>query len=244
MTGRGTQGGKGVVRLRFQRAARLVDQARAAEMPLAAPPAKPPVWNDPRYRALFFQALVLGGVIAAGVFLVNNTLANLERQGIASGFGFLSKTAGFSIGESLIGYAEENSYGRAMVVGLLNTILVSALGIFFATIIGFVVGVLRLSKNWLVNKLAMIYIESCRSRSSMTLRVGVGTQLPIFPTSIGRAFLAGLPASERMYLVHELSQRDPVAWAVQRPIWPMWPAGGWRGTGNCSFSPGICWPVS
>ncbi|HEY5762893.1 MAG TPA: IclR family transcriptional regulator [Rhodocyclaceae bacterium] len=65
-------------------------------------------------------------------------------------------------------------------------------------------------------RLAMIYIESCRSRSSMTLRVGVGTQLPIFPTSIGRAFLAGLPASERMYLVHELSQRDPGAWAVQR----------------------------
>ena len=132
-------------------------------MPLAAPPAKPPVWNDPRYRALFFQALVLGGVIAAGVFLVNNTLANLERQGIASGFGFLSKTAGFSIGESLIGYAEENSYGRAMVVGLLNTLLVSVVGIALATALGFIVGVARLSSNWLIAKLAAVYIEVLRN---------------------------------------------------------------------------------
>ncbi len=141
----------------------MVDQARAAEIPLAAPPAKPPVWNDPRYRALFFQALVLGGVIAAGVFLVNNTLANLERQGIASGFGFLSKTAGFSIGESLIGYVEENSYGRAMVVGLLNTILVSIVGVALATALGFIVGIARLSSNWLIARLAAVYIEVLRN---------------------------------------------------------------------------------
>lgn len=66
-------------------------------------------------------------------------------------------------------------------------------------------------------RLTMIYIESCRSRTNMTLRVTVGTQLPIFPTSIGRAFLSGLPASERMYLVRELSQRDPDAWTANRP---------------------------
>lgn len=130
---------------------------------LAKPPAKPPIWNDPRYRALFFQALVLGGIILVCIFLVNNTLANLARQGIASGFDFLGKTAGFSISMSLIEYAEENTYFRAFVVGLINTILVSVIGIVFATILGFIIGVARLSTNWLIAKLAAVYIETLRN---------------------------------------------------------------------------------
>ncbi len=129
----------------------------------SAPPAKPPFWNDPVYRALVFQAIVLIGVILIGVFLVRNTLANLERQGIASGFGFLGTTAGFSIGESLIEYREDNSYGRTFWVGLLNTIFVSICGIVVATVIGFIVGVARLSNNWLVAKLSAIYIEVLRN---------------------------------------------------------------------------------
>ncbi|MFQ5937789.1 MAG: amino acid ABC transporter permease [Acidiferrobacterales bacterium] len=130
---------------------------------LAKPPAKPPIWNDPRYRALFFQVVVLGGVILLCIFLVNNTLANLARQGIASGFDFLGTTAGFSISMSLIEYAEENTYFRAFVVGLLNTILVSAIGVVLATIIGFIIGVARLSRNWLLAKLAAVYIETLRN---------------------------------------------------------------------------------
>ncbi|MGI9569857.1 MAG: amino acid ABC transporter permease, partial [Desulfobulbia bacterium] len=132
-------------------------------MAAAAPPAKPPIWNDPVYRALFFQAVVLLGVILAGIFLVNNTIANLERQGIASGFGFLGKTAGFSIGESLIEYSEADTYGRTFLVGLLNTILVSIVGIILATIFGFIIGVARLSTNWLISKVAMVYIEILRN---------------------------------------------------------------------------------
>ncbi|MFQ6022489.1 MAG: amino acid ABC transporter permease [Acidiferrobacterales bacterium] len=132
-------------------------------LPLAKPPAKPPVWNDPRYRAIFFQVLVLGGIILLCIFLVNNTLANLARQGIASGFAFLGKTAGFSISMSLIEYAEENTYFRAFAVGLINTILVSAIGVVFATILGFIVGVARLSRNWLIAKLAAVYIETLRN---------------------------------------------------------------------------------
>jgi len=133
--------------------------------PRSAPPAKPPIWNDPVYRALFFQALVLAGVVGLGVFLVNNTLNNLERQGIASGFGFLERTAGFSIGETHLGleFSEENSYGRTFLVGLLNTLWVSAWGIALATVLGFVIGVLRLSPNWLVSKIAMCYIELLRN---------------------------------------------------------------------------------
>ncbi len=141
----------------------MADATRTQDLPPSAPPTKPPVWNDPRYRALFFQILVLGAVILAGISLVNNTLNNLERQGIASGFGFLSKTAGFSIGESLIAYSEENTYGRVLVVGLLNTIFVSVVGIALATALGFLVGVARLSTNWIVARLAAVYIEMLRN---------------------------------------------------------------------------------
>lgn len=129
----------------------------------AAPPAKPPIWNDPVWRALFFQVLVIAGVVGLAMFLVNNTIANLAKQNIASGFGFLGTTAGFSIGESLIGYEESNTYGRAFLVGLLNTLFVSAWGVFFATVIGFIVGIARLSTNWLVSRLATVYIEVMRN---------------------------------------------------------------------------------
>ena len=129
----------------------------------AAPPLKSAPWNDPRIRAIFFQAVVLGAVILGGAYLVNNTLENLERQGIASGFGFLETTAGFSISMSLIEYSEESSYGRAFLVGLLNTLLVSVVGVFIATIIGFIIGIARLSHNWLISKLAAAYIEILRN---------------------------------------------------------------------------------
>ena len=127
------------------------------------PPYSPAVWNDPRYRALIVQAVVLVGVVLIGVYLVNNTLANMQARGIASGFGFLDRTAGFSIGMQLIDYEEANTYGRAFMVGLLNTLLVSAIGVVLATVIGFVVGVARLSSNWLVARLAAVYIEVLRN---------------------------------------------------------------------------------
>ena len=135
----------------------------AAQTQRAAVPAKPPVWNDPRYRAIFFQALVLAGVFGFGAYLVDNPLTNMEKRGIASGFDFLGRTAGFSIGESLIFYSEEHSYGRAFVVGLLNTLLVAGAGIVFTTILGFIIGVARLSSNWLLSTLAGVYIEVLRN---------------------------------------------------------------------------------
>lgn len=126
-------------------------------------PSRSAIWNDSRYRALFFQALVLGAVIAFGVFLINNALENLARRGIASGFSFLSSTAGFGIILHLIDYSEESSYGRAFLVGLLNTLLVSSLAIILATILGFIIGMGRLSANWLVAKLAAAYVEVFRN---------------------------------------------------------------------------------
>ena len=126
-------------------------------------PAKPPIWNDPVWRGLFFQILVIICVLGFGSFLFSNYSANLEKQNIASGFGFLDTTAGFSIGESLIAYEESNTYGRVFFVGLFNTLIVSFWGIIFATILGFVIGVARLSPNWLVSKLATVYIEVLRN---------------------------------------------------------------------------------
>jgi general L-amino acid transport system permease protein len=128
-----------------------------------APAARPPLFYDPRVRAIFYQLLALTLVALGGYYLVNNTLANLARQGIASGFGFLDTTAGFSISMSLIPYSEESSYGRVFLVGLINTLLVSGIGVFFATILGFLIGIARLSRNWLIAKIAAAYIEILRN---------------------------------------------------------------------------------
>lgn len=132
---------------------------------LAEPePPKVALWNDPQARALFFQVIVLGGLLILMGVIVNNTMANLERQGIASGFGFLDTTAGFAIGYSpFLEYSEENTYFRALTVGLLNTILVATIGVVFATVLGFIMGVARLSNNWLIAKLALVYIEMMRN---------------------------------------------------------------------------------
>lgn len=126
-------------------------------------PTKPPFWNDPRARALVFQAIVLIVVVAFLVYLIGNTLHNLESRGISTGFDFLFNEAGFGIIQSLIEYNETSTYGHTFVVGLLNTILVSALGIVFATFLGFMIGIARLSHNWLVAKLAAVYIETFRN---------------------------------------------------------------------------------
>jgi len=134
--------------------------ATAQPVPL---PVKTPFWNDPDVRAIIFQIIALVAVVAFGIYLIHNTQVNLRQRGIASGFGFLSSPSGFGIIQSLIPYSETATYGRVFWVGLLNTLLVSALGIFFATLIGFIIGIARLSRNWLVARLATIYIEIFRN---------------------------------------------------------------------------------
>ena len=97
------------------------------------------------------------------VWLVANVQSNMARQDINSGFGFLSERAGFGINQSLIDYTEDSSFGRVLLVGLLNTLLVSVLGIALATVLGFTLGVARLSRNWLINRMAMVYVEIFRN---------------------------------------------------------------------------------
>ncbi len=130
--------------------------------------AGPPVvttkpWNDPKVRSIFFQAVLLIAVVSFGMYIFGNTAANLEKQGIATGFRFMGTTAGFGIITHLIDYTESSSYGRAFAVGFLNTMLVAFTGIIAATIIGVFIGISRLSHNWLISRLAMVYIELFRN---------------------------------------------------------------------------------
>jgi general L-amino acid transport system permease protein len=128
-----------------------------------ARPKRPAPWHDPAIRGIVFQILFVAAVVGLGAFLVHNTLANLARQNIATGFGFLGREAAFGIGESLIAYSPADTYARAFLVGLTNTLYVSALGIVLATLLGTVMGLARLSSNWLVAKLAQIYVETFRN---------------------------------------------------------------------------------
>lgn len=118
-----------------------------------------PPWRDPAKRAIVFQVVALGLVFMLSYWIFSNTQANLRKQSIATGFGFLSKEAGFEIGESLLPYSAANSYIRALSVGFLNTSKVASTGVLLTIILGVFVGISRLSKNWLLARLATGYIE-------------------------------------------------------------------------------------
>lgn len=120
-------------------------------------------WNDRRVRGILYQVLVVAGVLLLVAYLIDNTLANLARRNIATGFGFLGREAGFGVSESVIPYSPADSYFAVLMVGLLNTLKVSILGIVLATLIGTLFGVARLSRNWLVARFATLYVESLRN---------------------------------------------------------------------------------
>src|SRR5690606_29247792 len=120
------------------------------------------LWTDQRFRGLLFQALTIGLAGTFLAFIVQNTASNLEARGIASGFGFLGSQAGYQLDNTLIPYGPTDTHARAFLVGLLNTLLVSAVGVILATVVGFTLGVLRLSPNWLLSKVVYWYIEIVR----------------------------------------------------------------------------------
>ncbi|MBE4873110.1 MULTISPECIES: amino acid ABC transporter permease [Enterobacter] len=120
-------------------------------------------FSHPAVRAWLFQIIAIVAVVLIAVYLIHNTITNLNNRGITSGFAFLDRSAGFGIVQHLIDYQEGDTYGRVFVVGLLNTLLVSALCIVFASILGFFIGLARLSENWLLRKLSTIYIETFRN---------------------------------------------------------------------------------
>ena len=126
-------------------------------------PAKVSPWNDPVVRGWVFQIVVVGLVGLLAWFLVSNTVENLQRQKIASGFHYLEREAGFEIGDTMIAYSPASTYARAILVGLLNTLKVAVLGIFLSTILGTLIGVGRLSPNWLLAKVCEGYVEMFRN---------------------------------------------------------------------------------
>ena len=121
------------------------------------------LFNDTRYRSYTFQFIALLALLLCFGYLISNLLSNLRAAGLNISYEFLGEPAGYDINQRLIAYDSQSSHWKAAVVGLLNTLLVAVVGCFLATLIGVVVGVLRLSKNWLVRKLMSIYVEIFRN---------------------------------------------------------------------------------
>jgi len=129
----------------------------------AATPPPVAVIYDPRVRSAIYQLALVLALAWLGYQFALNAMANLGARNIASGLGFFHNTAGFGVNQSLIAFDETDSYGRAFLVGLLNTLLVSGVGIVLATLLGFTVGIGRLSSNWLVARIAGGYVEIIRN---------------------------------------------------------------------------------
>lgn len=135
-------------------------------MTAASPPehsAAVPLWRDVRVLRIAGQVVVLLVVGLVVAFLTRNLLTAMSDRGLVFGYTFLGRTAGFDIGESPIPYSSTDTYGKAYLVGLLNTLFVSFIGIILATVLGIIVGVARLSPNWLVNRIASTYVEIMRN---------------------------------------------------------------------------------
>ncbi len=152
-----------------------------------AGPAVPP-WRDTRVRAVALQVIVVGGVLLVLGGLLANLFAEMAERRLSFDLGLLRSTAGFEIGEHVIDYSPRDSYGHALLVGLLNTLLVSVLGIILATLLGLVVGVARLSSNWLIARIAFAYVELFRNTPLLVqlfiLYFAVFLQLPPVRDSI------------------------------------------------------------
>lgn len=123
------------------------------------------IFRDPKIRAIFYQIVVISLFLLFVFYVANNAAVNLEKRGIASGFDFLGVPAGFGIGiVLLVDYnAQVSTHGDVLLIGVINTLAVALSGIVFATFLGFIFGVLRLSHNWIVSKIAAVYIEVVRN---------------------------------------------------------------------------------
>jgi general L-amino acid transport system permease protein len=120
-------------------------------------------WSDPMFRSVVWQIVIVGIVVAIGWYFVRNTSQNLAARHIATGFAFLDRVAGIPIGESMLPYNPAvNTYGRALLIGVLNTLQVAVIGVVLATILGTLIGIGRLSRNWLLSKLTAFYVETLR----------------------------------------------------------------------------------
>jgi general L-amino acid transport system permease protein len=163
---------------------------------------------EPRVRAVALQVVLAVALILLVREIAGNVAANLKSQNIASGFDFLGRTAGFEISQRLIDFTATDSYGRAFVVGLLNTLLVAAVGIVLATVLGFAIGIARLSSNWLMSRLALAYVEIVRNMPPL---------LTLF--LIYFAFLKSLPGPRQSIALPLGAQLNVRGLYLPRPLW-------------------------
>jgi general L-amino acid transport system permease protein len=146
-----------------------------ADVRLSPRPLGRAFWRDDRFIQAAVQVIVVA-VVAGLLYLAFRNMADsLARQGVTLGFGFLENAAGFDLGESLIPYSNSDTFARALLAGLLNTLLVSALGIALSTVLGVAVGIARLSGNWLVNRLAWLFVELMRNVPLLVLLIFIYT---------------------------------------------------------------------
>jgi general L-amino acid transport system permease protein len=175
------------------------------------------VLYDPDIRGIVFQVLVLLALVIFFVWLSFNTASNLRAANIPFGFDFLWARAGFDISQKPIDYTLDSTHSMVFWVGLLNTLIVAALGIFFATIIGFLVGIARLSKNWLLAKAATIYVETLRN-------IPLLLQLLFWY----KAVLSVLPGPKQGYMLPFASNLSNRGLTMPRPVvgdgfqWVFW----------------------
>lgn len=173
------------------------------------------LWRDIRFLKILAQVIFLIVLVLVAGYLYLNVTTNLARQGLTVGYGFINNPASFGIGESFIPYEPSNTYGRALLVGLVNTLVISALGIVLTTIVGVLAGVARLSSNWLINRFAAAYVGVIRNTplllQLMFWYFGVIIQLPAVRQAIelpGPIFLT----QRGVYLI----------WAEATPTFPAW----------------------
>lgn len=133
------------------------------EVTSSAPPKQSFSFSDKKTRGQIYQVLTIALLVWFVWWIVDNTSTNMNDQNINFGFEFLNTQAGFAIIQSLIDYSEESNYGRVFIVGLLNTLVIAFVGCILATILGFIVGVGRLSKNWVISKISTVYVETLRN---------------------------------------------------------------------------------
>ena len=119
--------------------------------------------NDPKIRAIIYQVITVAAVVGFAWWIVVNTGANLRAQNKTTGFDFLWGTAGFETSFTLTGFNRTSIYWGALLTGVVNTILVSFISIIIATVVGFIIGIARLSNNWIVSRLAAVYVEIIRN---------------------------------------------------------------------------------
>jgi general L-amino acid transport system permease protein len=195
-------------------------------------PGLPSRWTDlaydPKVRARVAQALLLLALVLLAYEIVTNTAANLKKQNIASGFGFLGRTAGFDVSQTLIDYTSKMTYARAFLVGLGNTLLVAVLGIIAATVLGFAIGIARLSSNWLVARLALVYVEIVRN-------VPVLLQLLVWYVAVLRA----LPMPQQSLALGGGTFLDVRGLHLPRPV--LESGGGWIAAAFVAAAAGALW---